>query len=341
MLFAAQASLLGFEEQLNLALRRGVLVVWGFTLTSLAHAAFERAAATFRLRLRWTLLTTPVLAGVCTSGFYLVYHVWRPAPGLAPLPLDGSGTLSAYMIANYPFHLFLWLGWVGLYLAFDYAQTLAARDRQLMVVAAQAQRAELLMLRYQINPHFLFNTLNAISAQIMTGHSREADDMLVALSRFLRHSLANSEATKTRLADEVASQQLYLSIEKTRFRERLDVKFDIEPGLERALVPSFVLQPLTENAMKHGVAPLARSVTVTIRAADIGGRLRLRVEDDGPGAANSNAPGLGAGLANIRARLEALYGDRASLRAGARPEGGFCVEISLPLELASDLEQAA
>jgi LytS/YehU family sensor histidine kinase len=282
--------------------------------------------------MRWSLITTPPLAAACTCGFYLVYHVWRPAPGLEPLPLDGG--LWPYFIANYPFHLFLWAGWVGLYLAFQYAQTLAARDRELVVVAAQAQRAELLMLRYQINPHFLFNTLNAISAQIMTGHSRDADEMLTALSRFLRHSLAHSDSGNVRLCDELATQELYLSIEKTRFRERLVVNTTVAPELGDALVPNFVLQPLIENAMKHAVTPSVGPVTVIIAAARDGDCLCLSVEDDGAGAANSNAPGLGAGLANVRARLEALYQDKAALRASALASGGYRVELQLPLEFA-------
>jgi signal transduction histidine kinase len=340
LLFAAQAGLLGSDEQWNLSLRRAVLVTWGFTLTTLAHAAFEWAATQFSDRVRWSLLTTPILAAVCTCGFYVVYHVWRPAPGLEPFPLEGVGGLWPYLVANYPFHLFLWAGWVGLYLAFHYAQTIAARDRELVVVAAQAQRAELLMLRYQINPHFLFNTLNAISAQIMTGHTREADDMLTALSRFLRHSLAHSDLGNVRLGDELATQELYLSIEQVRFRERLVVKTQIEPMLEDALVPGFVLQPLIENAMKHAVMASSRPVTVTVSAARNGDGLRIRVEDDGPGAANSNALGLGTGLANIRARLEALYGDQAAVHVSTRPSGGFSVEMLLPLELAA-LEQAA
>lgn len=340
LLFTVQASLQSAPEQWNLAFRRAALVLWGFSFTSLAHAVFERVSTGFSWRARWAAFTTPALALICTCAFYFVYHVWRPAPGAPPIALDGSGALSDYIVANYPFHLVLWSSWVGLYLAFHYAQEINARERALVLAAAQAQRAELLMLRYQINPHFLFNTLNAISAQIMTGHSREADDMLTALSRFLRHSLAHSDVTQTPLVDELATQELYLSIEKTRFRDRLSVSIDVEPGLSDALTPSFILQPLTENAMKHAVAPLNRTVHIAISAKRAANRLHLQVRDDGPGAANNNAPGLGAGLVNVRARLQGLYGEDALLKANALASGGFCVDITLPLKFAS-VERAA
>jgi len=340
ILFAMQANLLEAGEQWSLSLRRGVMVAVGFALTTGAHAAFERFGAGFSQRLRWCAATLPFLAAVCAAGFYGVYHVWTPSAALPPIALASGTTFSTYVVENYPYHLVLWTGWVGLYLTLAYAQALSARDRRLMEVAAQAHQAELKMLRYQINPHFLFNALNAISAQVLTGHAHEAEEMLTALSRFLRHSLAHSDANKASLAEELTTQRMYLSIERARFRERLDVHFEIEAGLEEALVPNFLLQPITENAMKHAVQRVGRTVKVTIAAARVEERLVLVVEDDGPPPAAADASGLGAGLANVRARLTRLYGAAASMKVGPRQGGGYRAEIHLPLEF-EQMERAA
>lgn len=332
LIFAAQASLSGAEGQWNLGLRRTALVLWGCLLTSALHCWLEVRATPFSARLRLAIAGVPLIAGVCTTLFYYAYHIWRPLPNLDPFPLEGVTALGEYFVANYPFHLLLWVSWSGIYLSYNYATALAHRERDLAVVAAQAHRAELMMLRYQLNPHFLFNALNAISGQIMTGHAREADAMLTALARFLRHSLANGDATFVSFAEELQAQRLYLNIEQVRFRDRLKLVFHTDPSLDDARVPAFLLQPIVENAIKHAVARVDRQVELTISARRDGDLVELKVCDDGPAAANSDASGTGTGLNNVRERLRAIYGARAAVEAGARPSGGYAVRILLPLE---------
>jgi LytS/YehU family sensor histidine kinase len=194
---------------------------------------------------------------------------------------------------------------------------------------AAAQSAELRALRYQVNPHFLFNTLNSISSLVMTDRRGDAEGMILNLSNFFRTSLTGEPTADVRLAEEVATQRLYLEIEAVRFPERLRSVFDIAPAAERACVPGLLLQPLIENAIKYGVAPARRPVELRIAARVAGDRLTLTVEDDGEGAAASKGTGLG--LRNVRERLAARYGDAATLTAGARDTGGFLVTLDLPL----------
>jgi LytS/YehU family sensor histidine kinase len=158
--------------------------------------------------------------------------------------------------------------------------------------------------------------------------------MLMRLARCRRFTLDASPGDRVRLEDELAAQRLYLAIEETRFPERLVTDFRIDPEVADALVPTLILQPLTENAVKYAVARTHRPVRLEMRARRAGGRLELEVCDDGPGAGEPNAESGGVGLSNIEARLGVLYGEDASLKAGPRPEGGFRVKIVMPFEVA-------
>ena len=212
-----------------------------------------------------------------------------------------------------------------------------ARELELAVARATASRAEaaasaasLAALRYQLNPHFLFNTLNAISSLIVTRDYDAADAMLAKLSEFLRATLSSEPDALLPLEDELATLQHYLEIESVRFGERLAVEFVCPPELNRALVPGFLLQPLVENAIKYALAPSAVPVTIRVSAETQGDMLILSVEDDGAGGNGDVRPGTGVGLVNIRQRLDTLFGKAGSLEAGPRARG-FVARTRLPL----------
>lgn len=193
----------------------------------------------------------------------------------------------------------------------------------------QATAARLAALRYQLNPHFLFNTLNAVSSAVITKRNDEAEDMLEKLAGFLRVTLAADPEGMIPLEDELANIQAYLEIESVRFRDRLGVDFSCPDDLRGAVVPSFILQPLIENAVKHGVSRATGAVTVRLEVARDGDDLVVLVEDDAK-RLGEPAQGGGVGLKNIRQRLEVLYGPRGALQTTAR-ERGFLAMVRMPL----------
>ena len=200
---------------------------------------------------------------------------------------------------------------------------------------AAASAARLAALRYQLNPHFLFNTLNAVSSAVITGRNDEAESMLSKLADFLRVTLVADPEAMISLDDEMATLQAYLEIESVRFRERLALEFVCPDDLRTALVPSFLLQPLIENAIKHAVSPTSATVTIRLEATRDGGDLVVLVQDDGDGSHGGEVrPGAGVGLSNVRQRLEALYGSRGVLQAAPLARG-FLAMVRLPLQRAA------
>jgi signal transduction histidine kinase len=199
---------------------------------------------------------------------------------------------------------------------------------------ALAYDAQLRMLHYQINPHFLFNTLNAISTLVLEKRNEQAEGMLLKLAGFLRYSLDRQPTALAALSAELEAQRKYLEIEQTRFDDKLKVTFNIEPGLDGAQLPSLILQPILENAIKYAITPRTEGGRIDVFAARDGGLLRIRVEDDGPGLPPEGGVRRrrGVGLSNARERLELIYGDKAGLSARNREPHGCCVEIWLPLE---------
>ncbi len=227
---------------------------------------------------------------------------------------------------------FLLLAWAALYFAMVAAEQARAAERREGEYKRAAKASELRSLRYQVNPHFLFNTLNSLSALVMTGKGPAAEKMIQSLSNFYRRSLAEDPTGDIGLDQEVALQRAYLEIEAARFPERLVTRIEVPQALETASVPGLILQPLVENAVKYAVSPTSRPVTVTISAREEYGRLVIEVSDDGPGAPHGGKAGFGIGLANVRDRLEARYGDAASLVAGPADGGGWRAVLRLPLE---------
>ena len=196
---------------------------------------------------------------------------------------------------------------------------------------ALAYDAKLRMLHYQINPHFLFNTLNALSTLVLERRNEQAETMILKLAGFLRYSLDRQPTELTELATEIDGQRKYLDIERTRFGEKLRVEMHIEPGLESVRVPSLILQPLLENSIKYAISTRAEGGLIRVTARREGDSVRIAVEDDGPGLPSRNRR-TGVGLANARERLQLIFGARASLEVSNAPGGGCRAEIALPWE---------
>ncbi|MBB4614673.1 sensor histidine kinase [Novosphingobium taihuense] len=226
---------------------------------------------------------------------------------------------------------FLLIAWAALYLALGNGEQLRAAEYREGQYARAAKAAELRSLRYQVNPHFLFNTLNSLSALVMVGRTEQAERMIQSISRFYRHSLAGDPTTDMPLEDEIALQRHYLDIEAVRFPERLRCEFDIPEELMSACVPGMILQPLVENSIKYAVSTTIRPVTIRITAREAGGFLVLTVADDGPGEGFANG-GTGIGIANVKSRLAARFGeDAGKVESGPLPAGGYATVLTMPV----------
>jgi len=225
---------------------------------------------------------------------------------------------------------FLLLAWASTYFALLAGVQARSAQRREEQFRSAAKAAELRSLRYQVNPHFLFNTLNSLSALVMTNKADSAERMIQTISRFYRHSLATEPTADVSLRDEFDLQKLYLDIETVRFPTRLVTKFDLPADLEECRVPGMILQPLVENSVKYAVSPVSRPVTVTLAAREEFDRLVITVGDDGPGVPQGTTHGFGIGLANVRDRLEARFGPDIGFSSAPVP-GGYCTEIRIPL----------
>jgi LytS/YehU family sensor histidine kinase len=224
-------------------------------------------------------------------------------------------------------NLLLYVLIVGAAHAVIYARRARERERQSARLAAQLTEAKLAALRSQLQPHFLFNALGAI-AELMHRDVEAADRMIVRLSRLLRQSLDEGGAREVPLEHELGILEPYLELEKLRLGDRLSVTLEIDPAARAARVPALVLQPLVENAIRHGIAPRRAPGTVAIRARRDAGALLLEIEDDGAGL-GGDRPG-GIGLTNTRARLAELYGDASALELEGAPGRGTRVRLSIP-----------
>jgi len=269
-----------------------------------------------------------------------------PAPPAAPVGEEAgkSGvTIRTFqddvdnhwaLIADTAFgRYFLVLAWAALYFALVKAEEARVAERRESAYRRAAEAAELRSLRYQVNPHFLFNTLNSLSALVMTERSDDAETMIQTLSTFYRRTLSGDPTGDSPLLDEIEMQQLYLAIEAVRFPRRLLVEIAVDADVADAKVPGMILQPLVENSVKYAVAATQEPVTITIAASREEGGLALSVSDDGPGRSKAEVPGFGIGLGNVRDRLRARYGEAARIVYGQRSEGGFRTVLHLPLEL--------
>lgn len=247
----------------------------------------------------------------------------------APTAADRWREIVDSALARY----FVILAWASFYFAMlAGAQTRESQRREERFRTA-AKAAELRSLRYQVNPHFLFNALNSLSALVMTGRPDKAEQMIQSLSRFYRHSLAEDTSSDVELADEFDLQRQYLEIEKVRFPDRLKTRYDLPEALARCRVPGMILQPLVENSVKYGVSASAAPVAVCLEAREEYGRLVITVADNAPvkSKARKEGNGFGIGLANVRDRLAARFGDRASVSSGPVEGGGYETQLRIPL----------
>ena len=226
--------------------------------------------------------------------------------------------------------------WTALYYGVKYYRLLQEERARGLKSEAMAHEAQLKMLRYQLNPHFLFNTLNAISTLILDKQNDLANTMMTRLSHFLRYSLDNDPMAKVTLAQEVEAMKLYLDIEKVRFAERLRLSFEIDREAEQAVIPSLLLQPLVENAIKYAIAHSVNGGTIRISARVFAGQLLLEVADDGPGideTVKAKRTRNGVGLANTRERLSELYGANHGFQLSKTDPHGLTISIRIPLEI--------
>jgi LytS/YehU family sensor histidine kinase len=246
---------------------------------------------------------------------------------------------------GYLSYFFGWLqllvAWTGAYVGIKLARQLQHEKETALQATAMAHQAQLRMLRYQLNPHFLFNTLNAISTLVLDGRSEQANGMVGALSGFLRYSLDSDPEQKVSLEQEIGSIQRYLAIEQVRFGERLKVGILVTPPAGDGLVPSLILQPLIENAVKYGISRREEGGRIEIIARVVdGGVLDLVLRDNGPGSLSyrpERADGQGGvGITNTRERLRVLYGDRQHFEIARLQPQGTEVRLQFPFETASE-----
>lgn len=207
-----------------------------------------------------------------------------------------------------------------------------------------AREAQIKMLRYQLNPHFLCNTLNAINALVSFDEKEKAQKMTVQLSQFLRYSLDINPEIEVTLEQEVHALMLYLDIEKTRFEERLELDFSIKEQAKNAMIPSLLLQPIVENSIKYSVAPSEAGGTISLHAKVLDDQLIIEMSDTGSGAKVASSKiqsfqGRGVGLRNIKERLEVLYNTDYQFELSNSPGGGLNTIIRIPFHL-SGLKQA-
>ncbi|HEX8192997.1 MAG TPA: histidine kinase [Allosphingosinicella sp.] len=240
---------------------------------------------------------------------------------------DQHRVASLIYLALYWF--WFYFSWTAAYLALSYSITVEEQERHAAELQVRAQEAQVRALRYQINPHFLFNTLNAIAALVRDAPAK-AEEMVLQLSDFFRKTLAVNPTEDLTLKEEVDLQRLYLEIERTRFPDRLRFDVALEQGTTDARVPALLLQPLVENAVKHGVARSEAPTCIRIRARSDGAMLEIVVENDAR-SAGALVGGETVGLANVADRLRSRFGKEASLESGELAEGGYRNTLRLPL----------
>jgi len=303
-----------------------LLTMTGYSLTLLLASLFRRV---IKMRPVWTLVIS-LIAVVLASGAFSVIETWSVSTFLKPnLRPVGVALLSPILL-----DFALLAAWTALYYGINYFLLLEIEIRQREKLEGQASTAQLAMLRYQLNPHFLFNTLNSISTLVLLKQTERANAMLARLSSFLRYTLANEPTAKVTLAQEVETLKLYLEIEKMRFEDRLRPHFRVEPDTIGARLPSLLLQPLIENAIKYAVTPAERGADIWITAGREGQAVRIEVADNGngDGAELAASPSTGVGLANIRDRLSQAYGGGHRFETRKNDQGGFSVILEIPYE---------
>jgi len=241
----------------------------------------------------------------------------------------------SWVMTSVPWSVVLYSAFLGCVYAFTYFAEAREREAQQARLSAQLAEARLGALRMQLNPHFLFNSLNALAVLVRDQKTRDASRMLELLGAVLRQVLQGEKRHEVALSEELRFIEQYLAIEQVRFSDRLRVQWSIDPAVRDALVPEFILQPLVENAVRHGIAKRSEAGTIEVSAAADGETLVLTVRDDGPGYRGEvGAPGVG--LANTRARLDTLFGAAGRLELRPGENGGTIATVRFPLRRSRD-----
>jgi sensor histidine kinase YesM len=303
-----------------------LLTATGYSLTLLMASLFRRL---IKMRPIWTLVLSLAAVALASMTFSVI-ETWSVStflkPNMRPVGVEyfGAILLSFSLLA----------AWTALYYGINYFLLLEEQIDQRERLESAASTAQLAMLRYQLNPHFLFNTLNSISTLVLLKQTERANAMLARLSSFLRYTLVNEPTAKVTLAQEVETLKLYLEIEKMRFEDRLRPHFRIESETIGARLPSLLLQPLIENAIKYAVTPSENGADIWITAQPEGRAVRIEVADNGneEGGDLSASPSTGVGLANIRDRLSQAYGAAHRFETRKNERGGFSVVLEIPYE---------
>jgi two-component system LytT family sensor kinase len=288
----------------------------------LQRAALARSIA---LHTAGALLMCIAWAGFGTLLRLAVFH---PAPGFTAAKLLRQ--FVGWVFTTLPFGTGVYFALVGIEHALFFMAQARERETQAARLAAQLSEARLGALRMQLNPHFLFNSLNAITVLVRDRNTAAASRMLELLSDVLRQVLRSEPGHETTLALELEFIGRYLEIEQVRFSDRLRPLVDVDPALGNAAVPRFILQPLVENALRHGIARRSAAGLLQVSARREGSDLVLVVRDDGPGLSADARDSAGVGLSNTRARLTALYGERSTLQVVDAEGGGVAATVRLP-----------
>jgi signal transduction histidine kinase len=324
-----------------------IATITGFSISLLLSVIYAKLIRQ-RPLITWGATALVLALAVGVAAFIEGWTIWLWQGG-------GDGNFASLVLGVFYIEMTLLGAWSALYYAINYYLQVEQQADRLERLEAQATSAQLAMLRYQLNPHFLFNTLNSISTLVLLRQTEPANAMLTRLSGFLRHTLVTQPGGKVTVAQEVETLKLYLDIERMRFEERLRTVFNIDPAAAEAVIPSFLLQPLVENAIKYAVSPQEEGARISLTAQLVGNRLRLTVSDTGPGlrtkpgratlpaamAGAGNTVSTGVGLANIRDRLAQAYGEDHLFDIRTPPEGGFTVVIEVPYEREAAPEGAA
>jgi signal transduction histidine kinase len=303
-----------------------LLTATGYSLTLLMASLFRRLIA---MKPILTLMLS-LLAVALASIAFCVIETWSYATFLEPDTRPAGFQYMGAILLNFS----ILAAWSAMYYGINYFLLLEEQIDQRERLEGQASSAQLAMLRYQLNPHFLFNTLNSISTLVLLKQTERANAMLARLSSFLRYTLANEPTAQVTLAQEVETLKLYLEIEKMRFEDRLRPHFKIESETIGARLPSLLLQPLIENAIKYAVTPSESGADIWLTARQQGGQVVIEVADNGTGegAGIAATSSTGVGLANIRDRLVQAYGPAHSFDTRKNERGGFSVILAIPFD---------
>lgn len=315
---------------LSRTLYLSAFVLWVLPLTLLQRWLWRRGVAVWRTAL--VLLVTTYLMAMATRLLSISLQTF-PSGGLTQLVPPGALDVSLLLRGLEGAWLVL-VAYCAIHAVVTYYAELRREQAEHQEAQAFARDAELRALRYQLQPHFLFNTLNAISTLVAEERGTEARQMLARLGDFLRSVLDTRHGHEITLAEEIAMTEAYLEIEKARLGKRLVVSWRLGDGVLGAQVPCLLLQPLVENAIRHGIAPRSGPGRLDIRIAREAGGLDIRIGNDMPAAGESSPRQRGGneavGLDNVRARITRLYPDAANLHAGIDDTGRYQVRLTLP-----------